>query len=140
MKWIGAAGICVNAQNQLLMVREKTGKGASSWSVPTGGVETGETNEQCAIREMAEETGYAAEIRQKLKVKKGTYEKLGIIYEVHYFLMVIIGGQLQLQDPDQQVMEIAWKSLEELDALPLTYPEDRDFLAGFLQTPAVNQP
>lgn len=64
----------MNAQNELLMVREETTDGASAWTVPTGGVEPGETIEECAIREMAEETGYLVEIVEKLKIKKGEYK------------------------------------------------------------------
>lgn len=131
-KWTGAAGICMNSRHELLMVREETSKGESAWTVPTGGVESGETSEQCVIREVAEESGYEASILRKLKVKEGQYENLNIRYEVHYFLVEAIGGNLQIQDPDNSIREIAWKTYEELKCLPLFYPEDRDFIASLL--------
>lgn len=131
-KWVGAAGICVNACNELLMVREDIGDGASAWTVPAGGVEPGETWEQCVVREIAEETGYLVRVREELRVKSGEYENLGIAYEVHYFLVEAIGGQAQLQDPDDLVREIGWKPLQEVMSLPLVYPEDRDYLMGRL--------
>lgn len=132
-KWTGAAGICVNDRNELLMVREEIAGGGSAWTVPAGGVEPPETVEQCAVREMAEETGYLARVQEKLRVKSGEYEHLGIVYEVHYFLMEAIGGQAQLQDPDNLVREIGWKPLQEVKSLPLVYPEDREYLASRLE-------
>lgn len=132
-QWTGAAGICINSRNELLMVREETSNSESAWTVPTGGVEPGETNEQCVVREIAEETGYEVSILGKLKVKSGQYENLNIRYEVHYFLVEAVGGKLQLQDPDNSVREIAWKTREEVEALPLHYPEDRGFIAGLLK-------
>lgn len=135
-KWTGAAGICVNSRNELLMVREETSNGESAWTVPTGGVEPGETNEQCVVREIAEETGYEVSILEKLKVKSGKYENLNIHYEVHYFLVEATGGKMQIQDPDNSVREIAWKTSEEVEALPLYYPEDRSFIAGLMNEAA----
>jgi aminoglycoside 6'-N-acetyltransferase len=129
---MGAAGICVNARKELLMVREDIAGGESAWTVSAGGVEPGETLEQCVVREMAEETGYQVRILEKLRVKSGEYENLGIAYEVHYFQVEATGGEARLQDPDGLVREIAWKPLQEVMSLPLLYPEDRDYLIGRL--------
>lgn len=48
--------------------------------------------------------------------------------------MNIVGGQPQIQDQDNLVCEIAWKPLEELKALALNYPEDRDYLVSHFTT------
>ncbi|MGI2328488.1 NUDIX hydrolase [Planococcus sp. YIM B11945] len=130
-KWIGAAGICLNGNNELLMVLEGEGK----WTVPTGGVNADETIEDCVIREIWEETGYIAEISEKLQVKTGVYEEIQIAYEAHYFLVTIIGGNAQIQDPDNLVLDIAWKTEAELRNLVMNYPEDRNYLlAQFRKT------
>jgi 8-oxo-dGTP diphosphatase len=123
-KWLGASGICFNEHNELLMVLE----GAGKWTIPTGGVNEDETFEECIVREMAEETGFNAAVVEKLQVKNGIYEDIGIAYEVHYFLMKITGGKAQIQDPDNLVLDIAWKSAEEVQHLALNYPEDRVYL------------
>lgn len=54
-KWIGATGICVNSDRQLLMVLQGKPEEEKRWSVPSGGKEKGETLEQCCIREVYEE-------------------------------------------------------------------------------------
>lgn len=60
--WYGAAAICINESSQLLMVLEGETEETQKWSIPTGGLEKGETFEQCVLREIEEETGYTAEI------------------------------------------------------------------------------
>ena len=45
-------------------------KNSNSWSIPSGGVEVGETAEEAWIREIAEETGYEAKIVKELHTKK----------------------------------------------------------------------
>ncbi|MDN7243053.1 NUDIX hydrolase [Planococcus sp. N028] len=127
-KWLGAAGICFNDKNELLMVLEGRLEGEGKWSVPTGGVAGNETFEECVVREIGEETGFSVEVIEKLQVKSGIYEGIQIAFEVHYFGVKIIGGKAQIQDPDNLIMDIAWKSKEEVTHLELNYPEDREYL------------
>lgn len=127
-KWSGAAGISVNDKAELLMVLEGRLEGTKKWSVPSGGLEDKETFEECVLREIEEETGYIGEIVEKLDVKSGLYEDINVAFEVHYFLVKIIGGQPQIQDPDNLICDIDWKSEAELKNLDLNYPEDREFL------------
>lgn len=135
--WYGAAGICVNEQSELLMVLEGNMKEGPKWSFPTGGLEADETFEQCVLREIEEETGYAAEILSKIKVKTGTYEDLNIAYEVHYFTVRVIGGEATIQDPDELIQDIAWHSADRLSGLALSYPEDRSELLAYLAAPLI---
>lgn len=52
-KLIEAAGGCVfNAQNELLVIYRR-----GSWDLPKGKIDSGETPEQAAVREVEEETG-----------------------------------------------------------------------------------
>lgn len=134
-KWYGAAGICVNEQSELLMVLEGGTAEERKWSIPTGGLEADETFEECILREITEETGYAAEIVSKIHIKKGVYKELNIAYEVHYFIVKIIGGDAKIQDPEGLIHDIAWKSAEQLSALLLSYPEDRISLLAHLASP-----
>jgi len=61
--WKGAAGICLNENNEVLMVLQGAPGEEKTWTVPSGTVEEGETFEECCVREFFEETG--------LKVKVG---------------------------------------------------------------------
>ncbi|MCH1626406.1 NUDIX hydrolase [Ferdinandcohnia quinoae] len=128
-KWYGAAGICVNEHNQILMVLQGKPEEKKVWSVPSGGKESSETFEQCCIREIKEETGY------DVKIVRPIYKKVGITYgievEVQYFEVGVIGGKQCIQDPDNLIYEIAWKSANELLELELSFPEDRELLLDF---------
>jgi len=132
-KWFGAAGVCLNDNAELLMVLQGKPEEVKTWSIPSGGLENGESFDQCCIREIEEETGYIVEICDELNVKEGTYDDLGISFEVYYFLVNIIGGKRNIQDPDKLIYEVAWKTEEELEKLELTYPEDRSILIEYIQ-------
>ena len=132
-KWSGAAGICVNEQGHLLMVLQGTPEEEKTWSIPSGGKEDGETFEVCCVREIKEETGYLTKVIEEVQVKKRTYDDVQVEAEVHYFEVAIIGGEMQIQDPDQLIYDIAWKTADELKSLPLTFPEDRAFLLQYMK-------
>ena len=126
--WKGAAGVCINEDNQLLMVLQAFPGEEPKWSVPSGGLEGNETFEECCVREFEEETGLKVEVISNLKDKKGLNEQHGITFELQYFQVKVISGELTLQDPDELILEIAWKSVEELDQISMSYPEDIEFL------------
>ena len=62
--------VVVLAEDQILL--QRTSVGAQKWSIPGGGVERHETDEQAVVRELAEEVG--------LKVKTGQIKKIGEDY------------------------------------------------------------
>lgn len=127
-KWFGSSGVCVNENEELLMVLQGKPDEEKTWSVPSGGKEENENFEECCVREIKEETGYIAEVVEEIKVKKGVYKEIEISFEVHYFLVEIVGGERKIQDPDNLIYDIAWKNIEELKELRLSFPEDREFL------------
>lgn len=126
-KWQGAAGICLNEDNQLLMVLQGTKEEVKTWAVPSGGKKTTENFEACCIREVYEETGYIVDIVREVLHKNND------VIEVRYFETSIKGGQMMIHDPDELIYEIAWKSKDDLLGLTLTFPEDRQFLLSLFQ-------
>ena len=58
----GGAGVLafVDADHVLLVRQRRYVTGQVTWEMPTGGIDPGETPEQAAVRELAEETGYRA--------------------------------------------------------------------------------
>ncbi len=138
--WFGSSGLCINDKGQLLMVLQGKSKEKKLWSMPTGGREDNETFEQCCMREIKEETGYLTEIVEEIKIKRVVYETVNIIAEIHYYSVKIVGGGRSIQDPDGLIYNIAWKGIEELKTLKLTYPEDRNFLMQYIRKNSCNQP
>ena len=104
------------------------------WSVPSGGLEKGETLEECCIREVWEETGYNVEVVNKIYEKEGiTY---GVPVYVHYYFVKQIGGNMKIQDPDELIHEIAWKGIHEVEQLCLAFPEDYELLCQYIDKEA----
>ncbi|WP_127534210.1 NUDIX hydrolase [Paenibacillus kobensis] len=135
-KWIGAAAICVNSDNQVLMVLQGKPEEEKRWSVPSGGKEQDETLEECCIREVYEETGYRCEIIQVIKDKAGAFGP--VKYHVKYFEIAIVGGQPTLHDPDGLIYEIAWKTAAQLNELHFSFPEDKEFLLRYIEQRALD--
>lgn len=124
--WKGSAGVCINNRNELLMVLQGKPEEPKVWAIPSGGLEKGESFEECCLREIGEETGYKVQISHKLHVKTGT--TYGIDVEVHYYRVQLLGGEMTIQDPDGLIYEIAWVSKDEVQRLELSFPEDLPFL------------
>ncbi len=130
-KWFGAAGICLNDKNEILMVKQGTPEEKKIWSIPSGEKEVDESFEACCVREIKEEAGYDVHIIKSLFVKEeviGEYE-----VHVHYFQVMVYDGSLKIQDPDNLIYEVSWKAYHEIEDLELSYPEDRKILLDFIK-------
>ncbi|TCI35705.1 NUDIX hydrolase [Exiguobacterium sp. SH4S7] len=115
--WIGAAAICFDHQ-KVLLVRNKDVLG---WSVPSGGLETGETLDECCIREVKEETGYSVDTVKKLLVKEK--ESDGYQIQTHYYL-VGLTDTLASSQIDQDISAVQWVSIDSMHTISHLYQED----------------
>lgn len=95
------------------------------WSLPKGKAEAGETDEQTASREVAEETGWAVEIIAPLPTARYTDHR-GRDKIVAWFRMRPVAETGDPPDPDE-VDEVRWLAPEAARAL-LTYPSDRGLI------------
>ncbi|WP_424766713.1 NUDIX hydrolase [Paenibacillus sp. sgz302251] len=100
MKEISAGGVVYrhNEQGklQIQLIQDRYGK----VSLPKGKMEAGETIEQTALREIAEETGLVGVIIAPIDQIKYQYQhdSIGMVdKEVHYYLVEAVGGSLQAQ-------------------------------------------
>ena len=98
------------------------------WSLPKGHIEVGETPEQAAIREVAEETGITSEIERSLGVIDFWFMAGGkrIHKTVHHFQFKEVGGLLAAQE--SEVDEVGWFPLSEIIGL-LAYPDEKKLIA-----------
>jgi 8-oxo-dGTP pyrophosphatase MutT (NUDIX family) len=99
-------------------------RGRMLWSLPKGHIELGETAEQTAIREVAEETGIQGGVLAALGSIDYWFVTEGrrVHKTVHHYLMRFLGGELS--DDDVEVSEVAWVPLEELPSR-LAYADER---------------
>lgn len=109
----------MNEKDEILMIKQGRLEEIKKWAIPSGG------------HELNEETGYNVKITEKLFIKQGEQKDFEV--EVHYFRVEIIGGRATIQDPDNLIYEIDWKSSHELDKLELSYPQDREMIQDFLK-------
>jgi 8-oxo-dGTP pyrophosphatase MutT (NUDIX family) len=99
-------------------------RGRMLWSLPKGHIELGETAEQTAIREVAEETGIRGSVLAALGRIDYWFVTDGrrVHKTVHHYLMRFSGGELC--DADLEVAEVAWVPIHELPSR-LAYADER---------------
>lgn len=98
------------------------------WSLPKGHIEEGETPEQAAIREVAEETGITSSISRSLGVIDFWFMAGGkrIHKTVHHYLFSEVSGELTPQV--SEVDEVSWFPLSEI-IQRLAYPDEKKLIA-----------
>ena len=107
-----------------------TGRGATTWALPKGWPEPGETPAQTALREVQEETGLHARLDRKLADIKYTYTRSDgtrVFKVVTFFLLRYRRGRIG-EIPAGMEIEVAearWLPIEEAPRL-LSYGGERD--------------
>lgn len=85
------------------------------WALPKGTPEPGETIEETAVREVAEETGL--DVRVECEIGPISYwyaaaeEHVRVHKVVHHFLMTPVGGDVSRHDHEYDVVE--WVEIQE---------------------------
>ena len=98
------------------------------WSLPKGHIEEGESAEEAAVREVAEETGITSSINRSIGVIDFWFMAGGkrIHKTVHHFIFDEVGGELAPQE--SEVDEVAWFPLDEI-VDRLAYPDEKKLIA-----------
>ena len=129
-----AGGVVVNAEGRVLVVSQH----GTSWSLPKGHLEDGETPLEAARREIREETGVT---RLELVRPLGSYtrQRLGRdggedpseLKTIHLFLFRT--DATELSPIDSANPEARWVERGRVAEL-LTHAKDREFFASILDT------
>lgn len=134
-----AGGVVLDSRGKVLLIeRDVMRNGASTHEIrlPKGHVDEGETDEQAAMRETCEESGYCAlEVIADLGECRTEYDHNGKHYvrDEHYFLMHLVSPEWQAPDVDpnseEALFSVKWaRDLSDAEAL-LTYASEKDFTA-----------
>jgi 8-oxo-dGTP diphosphatase len=117
---IRAAGGVLSREGDVLLVHRPK---YDDWTLPKGKAEPGESDEECALREVEEETGFRCELGRELPTV--TYkDRHGRPKRARYWLMVPLDGSFE---PTAEVDAIEWLAPVEA-ASRLTYERDREVL------------
>jgi 8-oxo-dGTP pyrophosphatase MutT (NUDIX family) len=119
-----AGGLVLDDEQRAAVIGRLDRRGRLLWSLPKGHIEAGETAEQTAVREVAEETGIHSRVLRPLGSIDYWFvaDDRRVHKTVHHFLLEALGGELS--DEDVEVTEVAWVPLGELDER-LAYADER---------------
>ena len=93
------------------------------WTFPKGKADPGESDEECALREVEEETGMRCELGRELSTTRHP-DREGTPKRVRWWLMQPASGDFE---PNEEVDELRWLTPAEAREL-LTYPGDAELL------------
>lgn len=135
-KSTSAGGVVVNNKTGKICVVSQAGL---SWSLPKGHIESGETEEAAAIREIYEESGIKQENLKLLK-KLGTYHRYRMgrdnnvdhkkdLKTIHIYLFTT--DQEKLIPPEDNHPEAIWVEPDKV-AEVLTFDKDKEFFKSII--------
>src|SRR6185369_1375331 len=107
-KIIAAGGLVTNDNNQLLMIFRR-----GKWDLPKGKLDKGETIEECAVREVEEETGLKnVQLGALIGITYHEYFdrwlKKQAIKESHWYKMKVSGETTLIPQMEEDITEITW--------------------------------
>ena len=117
---VKAAGGVVRRDGRIAVVHRPR---YDDWSLPKGKLDSGETWEEAALREVREETGLECELREELSSAR-YHDRKGRSKLVRYWLMEPVGGEFE---PNDEVDELRWL-IPSAAAELLSYPHDRELV------------
>lgn len=127
-------GVVTNKSAEVLMIFRR-----GKWDLPKGKIDEGETLEECALREVTEETGInKLQLIKPLNITYHTYRDFGkeILKESHWFLMKVTTEQNLVPQAEEDITGISWVKPENLKSyMSNTFPTIKSVLtmAGVLQ-------
>ncbi|HGY9596877.1 TPA: NUDIX hydrolase [Vibrio campbellii] len=116
---VGVATIIL--RDGAILLGERIGShGANTWATPGGHLELGESIEDCAKREVLEETGLIVDSIEKFTFTNDIFEKEGKHYVTLFVVASSASGEPQVTEPDK-CKQWKWCRLDDLPE-PLFLP------------------
>lgn len=130
-----AGGIVENEKKELLFIYR-----LDKWDLPKGKVEKGESLEECAVREVEEETGVTnLVLKKKIGETYHTYNAFGkhFLKTSHWYHLACKSKQALVPQTAEQITAIKWIKKDEIqEPMANTYPSIEDIIKKFLERPA----
>ncbi len=124
-----AGGLVQNEKKDILLIFRR-----GKWDLPKGKLDKGESLEDCAVREVEEETGLEnVELIAPLTITYHTYHEgtRFILKESHWYTMKVNGQQQLVPQNSEGIEEIIWVKPKELGKyLDKSFPSVADVLRG----------
>jgi 8-oxo-dGTP diphosphatase len=134
-------GVIIRRRHEILLLRRAAAHGSGSWSTPGGHLDYGETLEQCAAREAAEETGVEIEHARFRALTNDVFEDEARHYLTVWMEAEYRTGTARVNAADE-VASVGWFRWDQLPT-PLFLPF-QNLLAGHCYPPgagtAVREP
>lgn len=128
--FIQAAGGLVQSDNGNLLLIYRKGK----WDLPKGKLDEGETLEECAVREVSEETGLEGlQLIRSLGTTYHTYVQDGepVLKESHWYLMQAPESRNLQPQTEEDIEQCIWAEPAQLESyLTNTHPSIADVLCS----------
>jgi ADP-ribose pyrophosphatase YjhB (NUDIX family) len=132
---VEAAGGIVQNENKDILFIFRRGK----WDLPKGKLETGETIEICAEREIEEETGVTQlTLKRKIGETYHIYEEKGktILKISHWFYFTCAASQKIIPQTEEDIAEVKWIATQNIkEPMANTYKNIKEILTIFFDTP-----
>jgi len=122
-----AGGLVFNDQNEALFIFRR-----GKWDLPKGKLDEGESLEECAVREVEEETGLRnITLKEFLLTTYHTYDQSGkhILKESYWYLMGV-NKQDTVPQTEEDITEIRWVNKSSWgELMENTFPSIKDVLS-----------
>lgn len=101
----GISMAIITSGGKVLMIRRRQAEGKLLWAFPGGGIEAGESAEQAAVREVAEEV--ALDVKAVRVLGERVHPQTG--RHMTYVACELVDGEARVADGDE-IAELAWVS------------------------------
>lgn len=129
---LAAGGLVLNEKKEMLMIHRR-----GKWDLPKGKLDKGEKLENCAVREVEEETGLQkVKLISPLTITYHTYHEGArfILKESHWYNMKVSGEQKLVPQTEEDIHAIKWVTGKEAEKLfPECFPSVVDVIREFIR-------
>lgn len=120
---IAAGGLVFNENNELLMIFRR-----GKWDLPKGKLDKGEAIEECAVREVEEETGVTPiDLNNLIDITTHEYydkwENATVLKKTYWYKMYTTSNKELIPQAEEEIQKAEWVAIQHIpEKLTNTYP------------------